>query len=55
VASDDLDGIKTRIEETVSAASPWLDVNFFSHGIGPVHIDSDVKGTYLFIVVARMH
>jgi acetylornithine deacetylase len=55
VASDDLDEIKTRIEKTVSAASLWLDVNFLSPGIGPVHIDSDVKGTYLLIVVVRMH
>jgi acetylornithine deacetylase len=55
VASDDLDEIKTRIEKAVSAASPWLDFNYFSNGIGPVHIDSDVKGTYLLIVVVRMH
>jgi acetylornithine deacetylase len=55
VASDDLDEIKTRIEKTVSAASLWLDVNFLSPGIGPVHIDSDVKGTYLLIVIVRMH
>jgi acetylornithine deacetylase len=55
VASDDLDEIKTRIEKAVSAASPWLDVNFLSHGIRPVHIDSDVEGTYLLRVAVRTH
>jgi acetylornithine deacetylase len=55
VASDDLDEIKTRIEKAVSATSPWLDVNFLSHGIRPVHIDSDVEGTYLLRVAVRTH
>jgi acetylornithine deacetylase len=55
VASDDLDEIKTRIEKAVSAASPWLDVNFLSPGIRPVHIDSDVEGTYLLRVAVRTH
>jgi acetylornithine deacetylase len=55
VASDDLGEIKTCIEKAVSAASPWLDVSFLSHGIGPVQIDSDVEGRYLLIAVVRMH
>lgn len=46
VASEDLDGIKARIEQAVSAVSPWLDVEFLSYGIGPVRIDSDIDGTY---------
>jgi acetylornithine deacetylase len=54
VASDDLDEIKARIEKAVPAASPWLEVSFLSHGIGPVQIDSDVEGRYPLDIIARM-
>lgn len=46
VASDDLDEIKARIQKAVSAASPWLQVDFLSYGIGPVRIDSDIDGEH---------
>lgn len=46
VASEDLDEIKARIQKAILAASPWLEVDFLSYGIGPVEIDSDVEGMY---------
>ena len=46
VASEDLDGIKSRITKAILAASPWLEVDFLVYGIGPVKIDSDVDGAY---------
>ena len=46
VASEDLDGIKSRITKAILATSPWLEVDFLVYGIGPVKIDSDVDGAY---------
>ena len=46
VASEDVDEIKARIQKAVITASPWLEVDFLSYGIGPVKIDSDVDGAY---------
>ena len=46
VASEDLDGIKSRITKAILAASPWLEVDFLVYGIGPVKIDSDIDGAY---------